>query len=149
MAVYVQLENELRRIKGIESVTTNKSGKTTTITVKYTDPDVADVVFSINDGSDGQNGVNGKSAYQIALDTGFEGTEAEWLASLKGEAGKNGTNGANGKDGINGQTPYIGGNGNWWIGSYDTGVLARGSVGSNDSVDIDWATNEEIDALFE
>lgn len=29
----------------------------------------------------------GKSAYQTALDTGFEGTEAEWLASLRGEQG--------------------------------------------------------------
>lgn len=28
---------------------------------------------------------NGKSAYEIALDNGFEGTEEEWLESLKGE----------------------------------------------------------------
>lgn len=32
-------------------------------------------------------GDDGKSAYQIALDNGFVGTEAEWLASLKGESG--------------------------------------------------------------
>lgn len=31
------------------------------------------------------DGVDGKSAYQIALDNGFEGTEEEWLESLKGE----------------------------------------------------------------
>lgn len=35
------------------------------------------------DGKDGTNGVDGKSAYQIALDNGFEGTEAEWLKSLE------------------------------------------------------------------
>ncbi len=29
----------------------------------------------------------GKSAYEIALDNGFEGTEKEWLESLKGEDG--------------------------------------------------------------
>lgn len=29
----------------------------------------------------------GKSAYQIAVDNGFVGTEAQWLASLKGETG--------------------------------------------------------------
>lgn len=29
------------------------------------------------------NGVNGKSAYEIALDNGFVGTEQEWLDSLK------------------------------------------------------------------
>lgn len=28
---------------------------------------------------------DGKSAYQVALDNGFEGTEAEWLESLKGK----------------------------------------------------------------
>ena len=27
-------------------------------------------------------GISGKSAYQIAVDNGFEGTEQEWLASL-------------------------------------------------------------------
>ena len=31
---------------------------------------------------------NGKSAYEIAVENGFEGTEAEWLESLKGAAGQ-------------------------------------------------------------
>lgn len=31
--------------------------------------------------------IQGKSAYEIALLHGFEGTEAEWLQSLKGEKG--------------------------------------------------------------
>lgn len=30
----------------------------------------------------------GKSAYQSAVDSGFQGTEAQWIASLKGDAGK-------------------------------------------------------------
>lgn len=30
---------------------------------------------------------NGKSAYEIAVDNGFKGTEAEWLYSLKGDVG--------------------------------------------------------------
>ena len=33
---------------------------------------------------------DGKSAYEVALAKGFEGTEAEWLASLKGEKGEQG-----------------------------------------------------------
>ena len=33
-------------------------------------------------------GGSGKSAYQIAVDNGFMGTETEWLESLKGDAGK-------------------------------------------------------------
>lgn len=32
----------------------------------------------------------GRSAYEIALDNGFVGTEAQWLASLKGEKGDTG-----------------------------------------------------------
>lgn len=32
-------------------------------------------------------GEDGKSAYDIAVENGFEGTEAEWLASLHGKDG--------------------------------------------------------------
>ena len=32
-------------------------------------------------------GKDGKSAYQVAVDNGFEGSESEWLASLKGNKG--------------------------------------------------------------
>lgn len=35
----------------------------------------------------GSAGSNGKSAYEIAKENGFEGTEAEWLESLKGTGG--------------------------------------------------------------
>jgi hypothetical protein len=49
------------------------------------------------------NGVDGKSAYQIAVDKGFKGTEEEWLASLKGKNGKDGKDGKDGVDGKNGQ----------------------------------------------
>jgi len=38
-------------------------------------------------GTDGQDGAPGKSAYEIAVDNGFEGTEQEWLASLVGPQG--------------------------------------------------------------
>ncbi|WP_068280224.1 collagen-like protein [Loigolactobacillus backii] len=57
----------------------------------------------------GHPGADGKSAYELAVVDGFSGTEAEWLASLKGPAGnvgqtgKDGTNGADGKPGANGQ----------------------------------------------
>lgn len=60
----------------------------------------------------GVDTIQGKSAYQIAVEAGFEGTEEEWLASLEGE------------DGI---SPHIGDNGNWFIGEEDTGVAAGGS----------------------
>lgn len=38
-----------------------------------------------NDGQNGANGKDGKSAFEIAQENGFVGTEAEWLESLKGE----------------------------------------------------------------
>ncbi|WP_461241155.1 GH25 family lysozyme, partial [Paucilactobacillus sp. N302-9] len=39
-------------------------------------------------------GTDGASAYQIAVDNGFSGTETEWLQSLKGVNGKDGTSGS-------------------------------------------------------
>ena len=36
------------------------------------------------------SGAAGKSAYEIAVDNGFVGTETEWLESLKGAEGTNG-----------------------------------------------------------
>ena len=36
---------------------------------------------------------NGKSAYELAVENGYVGTELEWLASLAGEAGKAGADG--------------------------------------------------------
>jgi len=52
------------------------------------------------DGADGRNGIDGKdglSAYEIALNNGFVGTESEWFDSLKG------------KDGIDGISPEVSG----------------------------------------
>ena len=50
-----------------------------------------------------EKGKDGKSAYQIAIENGFVGTETEWLESLKGIDGKDGADGEPGKDGIDGQ----------------------------------------------
>lgn len=38
----------------------------------------------------GTPGQDGKSAYEIAVENGFQGTEEEWLASLKGDSGEDG-----------------------------------------------------------
>ena len=42
--------------------------------------------------------VRGKSAYEIAVDNGFSGTEQEWLESLKGERGQDGLDGQDGQN---------------------------------------------------
>lgn len=49
-----------------------------------------------------EKGKDGKSAYEIAVEHGFVGTETEWLESLKGVDGKDGVNGKDGCDGRNG-----------------------------------------------
>ena len=74
----------------------------------------------------GEDLPRGKSAYEVAVENGFSGTETEWLASLKGATG---APGANGKDGTDGKTPYVGDNGNWYIGADDTGKPSRGAKG--------------------
>ena len=60
------------------------------------------------DGMDGAPGADGKSAYDIAVDNGFVGTEAEWLESLKGASGADGKDGADGNPGADGYTPVKG-----------------------------------------
>lgn len=47
----------------------------------------------------GAQGIQGLSAYQVAVQHGFEGTEAEWLISLKGEKGETGPKGDKGDTG--------------------------------------------------
>jgi hypothetical protein len=54
----------------------------------------------------GAGALQGQSAYDIAVKNGFKGSEEEWLKSLEGV------------------TPYIGENGNWYLNDIDTGVLA-------------------------
>ena len=66
-------------------------------------------------GVDGAPGADGKSAFQIALDNGYQGTEVQWLASLKGDTGATGAAGSNGNDGApgaQGPTGAAGSNGN-------------------------------------
>ena len=54
-------------------------------------------------GDTGSRGADGKSAYEIALQNGFTGTEADWLASLKGQKGDAGEPGATGAKGDPGE----------------------------------------------
>lgn len=73
----------------------------------------------------------GKSAYEIAVANGFDGTEAEWLASLKGADGKDGGKGDTGATGATGakiiRTEYIGKDsegGNIYMQTFDDGSTA-------------------------
>lgn len=70
--------------------------------------DKGDTGASGRDGLDGADGSDGKSAYDIAVDNGFVGTEVEWLESLKGADGANGADGKDGSNGTDGYTPVKG-----------------------------------------
>ena len=100
----------------------------------------------------GDKGDPGLSAYETAVKNGFSGSEADWLASLKGK---------------NGETPRIGEDGKWYVGNQDTGVVATpvmsyvaltdiptvngkeitGNLTSED-IGIKSMTNQEVDELF-
>lgn len=58
-------------------------------------------------GENGADGAPGKSAYEVAVDNGYQGTETEWLNSLKmgpkGDKGDKGDPGEPGKDGVDGE----------------------------------------------
>ena len=67
---------------------------------KYTDESI-----------EGAGALQGKSAYQIAVDNGFIGTEQEWLDSLvgpQGPTGQTGSTGATGPQGEKGDTGETG-----------------------------------------
>lgn len=68
-------------------------------------------------GAGALKGDPGKSAYEIAVSHGFSGSEEQWIESLVG---------------IPGETPYIGQNGNWFIGAVDTEISATPSLSYND-----------------
>lgn len=53
-------------------------------------------------GDNGSNGNDGASAYEIAVQNGFTGTESQWLLSLKGEKGDKGEQGVQGDKGEKG-----------------------------------------------
>ena len=69
-------------------------------------------------GDKGDTGAEGKSAYELAVENGFEGTVEEWLESLKG------TNGNSPTITIDPTTK------NWLINGQDSGIKAEGTNGA-------------------
>jgi hypothetical protein len=79
---------------------------------KYTDDTVA-----------GAGALKGKSAYEIACENGFSGSETEWLETLKGNS------------------PEIGPEGTWIVDGVDTGIVAAPDLGGYATEDF---VNEKI-----
>ena len=108
-------------------------------------------------GAQGNPGINGKEVEFRTNDTHIQwryvdnsqGEDENWedlvlVSSLKGDKGDTGQNGSNG---IDGKTPFIGTNGNWWIGEIDTGVKAEGEDGHTPTIEISsdgyWIIDDE------
>ena len=70
---------------------------------------------------------NVKTAYDLAVENGFKGSVQDWLNSLQGI------------------TPHIGQNGNWFIGEKDTGISASGESSSEKT---DLISGEDINNYF-
>ena len=87
-------------------------------------------------------GQDGKSAYEIAVDNGFVGTESEWLESLKGESGASGLTGSNGLNGEDGKDGEAGKDGENGKSAYELYCEKYGYTGTED----EWleAINKEL-----
>lgn len=101
------------------------------------------------DGTDGSAGKDGKSITDTEINSAGELilTLSDGSTLNVGRVvGRDGADGANGKDGLNGKdgsngidgvdgkdglVPYVGANGNWWIGDKDTLAKAEGKDGTN------------------
>jgi len=88
------------------------------------------------DGTDGQNGTDGKdgSTPVIGVAKDSDGVyywtvDGEFLLDGDKKIPVTGPEGDKGDAGDDGITPHIGENGNWWIGTTDTGIKAQGEQG--------------------
>ena len=57
---------------------------------------------TLHNGANGEKGTDGKSAYQIAVEQGYQGSESDW----QGDKGNTGAKGNPGQDGADGKSAY-------------------------------------------
>lgn len=69
---------------------------------------IVEEYLATNPPAPGEPGADGKSAYEIAVENDFSGSEAEWLESLRGEQGPQGETGPQGQKGDTGATGATG-----------------------------------------
>ena len=110
-------------------------------------------------GDQGADGSDGSSAYQIWIDAGNTGTEAQFLASLVGPSGNDGTDGADGQDGEPGPKGDQGADGSdgssayqIWIDAGNTGTEAQflaSLVGPSGNDGTDGASGDDGDSAYE
>lgn len=92
-------------------------------------------------------GKDGKSAYELAVENGFQGTLDEWLESLKGADGQNGKDGKNGENGIDGKNGVDGKDGRDGVNGEDGRDGKNGQNGGEDAYDV--AVRNGFDGTYE
>lgn len=133
---------EVRAIDGGHRITiTDKSGTKT---------------VDVMDGEDGDPGDPGRGIKSIARTSGNGAAGTQDTYTITYTDGTTSTfqvrNGANGKAGDDGITPHIGSNGNWYIGSTDTGVRAKGLNGTDGNTPVrgvDYWTPDDQEAVVQ
>lgn len=127
---------------------TSSSGLIDTYTITYTNGTTS--TFTITNGKDGVDGASGTAGTGTQGPKGDKGEDGNGIGKIEktdtnglvdtytitftnGTAtqfmvvnGAKGDKGDKGDNGENGLTPYIGTNGDWWIGTTDTGLKAKG-----------------------
>ena len=147
--LYAQLLQELeKKAAGLQNGKDGKDGKdgiSPAVTVTETE---TGATISVTDatgtttaelhngekGDKGSRGAAGKSAYEIALQNGFTGTEADWLTSLKGQKGDTGAKGEPGEKGERGEKGEAGETGEKGE-KGDTGTPGKDGVNGTDGKD--------------
>ena len=135
------INTALQQVDNLD-IDASKSGDTTTVTITkkngteksvlIKDGDKGDTGNPGKDGKDGQDGVDGFSPIASVSKVGSTATIT--VTDKNGTTTttiSDGQNGTNGQDGQNGITPTIGDNGNWYLGTTDTGKPSRGATGQN------------------
>lgn len=147
--LYAQLLQELeKKAAGLQNGKDGKDGISPAVTVTKTE---TGATISVTDatgtttaelhngekgdkGDTGSRGAAGKSAYEIALQNGFTGTEADWLTSLKGQKGDTGAKGEPGEKGERGEKGEAGETGEKGE-KGDTGTPGKDGVNGTDGKD--------------
>lgn len=124
---YTALEEAIKKAAAL------KDGTTFTPHVS----DEGELSWTNADGKDNPAAVNIKGPKG---DSGAKGDKGD-----KGDPGKDGADGSPGAAGVDGVTPTIGDNGNWFIGSTDTGKPSRGA---STAEDISYTLSEDVQDEF-
>ena len=87
------------------------------------------------DGQDGADGADGQDGHSPIVTAEKSGTvtllKIDGVVAARINDGADGLPGTDGQDGADGITPTIGNNGNWYLGSTDTGKPSRGQPGQD------------------